>query len=1016
MTCSKCQAPILDDSPFCSKCGTPTPASDETATRTVVAGPAGGVASGTVLAGKYRILEVAGRGGMGIVYKAEDIKLHRPVALKFLPPDLVRSEEAKERFLLEARAAAALSHPNICTIHEIYDEEERPFIEMEYIEGRSLRARIKEHPLEAGEAVEIAIQVAEALEEAHHKGIVHRDIKSANIMVTEKGQAKVMDFGLAKVKGESLHTREGTTLGTVGYMSPEQARGQTVDHRTDVWSLGVVLYEMLSGRLPFTGERDTAILYSVVHAEPKPLKEAAPGVPAALSEIVGRALKKDLGKRYGSAGEMLKDLRKYRDSLRAESSGLNLRALRKPRVAIPVALCLVLLLAAGGWWAHRQSRIRWAREVALPEIERLWTATEPGLSNIPRAYELALQTQRYIPQERRVLDLIDRISRDVSIKSDPPGAAVLAREFSASDKDWRYLGVTPLKKVRLPYGYYWWRFEKEGYETVMAVEPSFRIENLSGVSTELMRTLDPKGQLPAGMVRVRAAKPAGLELEGFFIDKYEVTNRQFKEFVQDGGYRERKFWKHEFVRQGKTLTWDQAMTEFVDQSGRPGPSTWSASDYPKGQDDYPVSGVSWYEAAAYAEYAGKTLPTGYHWGAALGVTTPLFQSFGSTSWLIQACNFRGEGPAAVGSTPSMTAYGAYDMGGNVREWCWNQTSAGRVVRGGAWNDSGYVITYWSQADGFDRSPKNGFRCSRYVDASKIPQQAFSPYLPTPVPDYYKEKPAPDVVYQVYRAMFDYDKKPLDAKIEWRAEASSGWIQERVAFDTAYSGERMAAYLFLPRNTRPPYQAVVYFPGAGSQIQTSSKDIEKYTEFTKMLSFLVNNGRAVIYPIYKGTFERRFPPSAAGAAAGSRQAMENRIHQVQDFRRCIDYLETRPEFDKTRLALMGLSWGGWMGPIIQAVESRVKTSVLVVGGMRGTGRPEVNMVHYVPHVKQPTLMLNGRYDMRFPYETSAKPLYDLLGTPPEHKRLRVYETDHFVPQNEFVKETLAWLDRYLGPVK
>jgi serine/threonine protein kinase len=268
----------------------------------MAAGLAGELAPGSVLAGKYRILEVAGRGGMGIVYKAEDTKLHRPVALKFLPPGLVTSQESRERFLLEARAAAALSHPNICTIHEIHDQEERPFIEMEYIEGRSLRERVKEHPLGAGAAVEVAIQVAEALEEAHQKGIVHRDIKSANIMVTQKGQAKVMDFGLAKVKGESLHTREGTTLGTVAYMSPEQAQGQAVDHRTDVWSLGVVLYEMLSGRLPFTGERDTSMLYSIVHAEPKPLKEVQPGVPAELSQIVSRALKKDLRARTAASG------------------------------------------------------------------------------------------------------------------------------------------------------------------------------------------------------------------------------------------------------------------------------------------------------------------------------------------------------------------------------------------------------------------------------------------------------------------------------------------------------------------------------------------------------------------------------------------------------------------------------------------------------------------------------------------------------------------------------------------
>jgi serine/threonine protein kinase len=414
MNCAKCQAPILDDSRFCSKCGTPAGPSDETATRTMVLGPAGELISGTVLTGKYRILEVAGRGGMGIVYKAEDTKLHRAVALKFLPPALVNSQESRERFLLEARAAAALSHPNICTIHEVHDEEERPFIVMEYIEGRSLKARIQGHPLEAGEAAEIAIQVAEALEEAHGKGIVHRDIKSANIMVTEKGQAKVMDFGLAKVKGKSLHTREGTTLGTVAYMSPEQAQGRAVDHRTDVWSLGVVLYEMLSGRLPFTGERDTAILYSVVHAEPKPLKEAQPGVPAELSQIVGRALKKDLKARYGSAAEMLEDLRKYRDSVKADQLKVLtprtvLRLLRRPRVAVPLALGIALLAAAGYWYSDRRAKVRWARETALPEIERLIGENDVW-RNLTDAYSLAVRAEAYIPHDPKLVGLFSKCS------------------------------------------------------------------------------------------------------------------------------------------------------------------------------------------------------------------------------------------------------------------------------------------------------------------------------------------------------------------------------------------------------------------------------------------------------------------------------------------------------------------------------------------------------------------------------------------------------------------------------
>jgi serine/threonine protein kinase len=245
--CPKCQYENPDDTIYCGKCGTSLQPEKEipfSRTRTIQQ-PSKALPEGNMLAGKYKIVEPIGKGGMGVVYKAEDIKLKRTVAVKFLPSELSEDSEAGERFLREAQAAAALSHSHICTIHEINDEERQPFIVMEYVEGQSLKQKIKQGPLEQAEALDIAIQVAEGLEEAHKKGIIHRDIKPGNIMVTAKGQAKVMDFGLAKVLGESLITKEARTMGTVAYMSPEQAKGKILDSKTDIWSLGVVLYEML---------------------------------------------------------------------------------------------------------------------------------------------------------------------------------------------------------------------------------------------------------------------------------------------------------------------------------------------------------------------------------------------------------------------------------------------------------------------------------------------------------------------------------------------------------------------------------------------------------------------------------------------------------------------------------------------------------------------------------------------------------------------------------------------------
>jgi len=258
----------------------------------------------------YRILDKLGEGGMGVVYKAEDTRLKRTVALKFLPPALTRNAEARERFAREAQAASALDHPNICTIYEIDEVEGQTFISMAYIEGESLGDRIAAGPIKLDEAINLTIQVAEGLLEAHEKGIVHRDIKSANIMVTSKGQARIMDFGLAKLAfAETRLTKTGFSTGTIAYMSPEQARGEDVDHRTDIWSLGVVLYEIVTGQLPFRGEYQPAVMYSILNENPKPVSILRDEAPIALEDVLETALAKSPGERYQCMADLLTDLR-----------------------------------------------------------------------------------------------------------------------------------------------------------------------------------------------------------------------------------------------------------------------------------------------------------------------------------------------------------------------------------------------------------------------------------------------------------------------------------------------------------------------------------------------------------------------------------------------------------------------------------------------------------------------------------------------------------------------------------
>lgn len=270
----------------------------------------------------YEILEKLGEGAMGAVYKARDTQLDRPVALKFLSPQLSQAEHQKQRFMQEAKAASALDHPNICTIYEIHDPGQTSgqlFMVMACYEGESLKDKIQGGALPVEESVNLAIQIGNGLDKAHAKGIVHRDIKPANVFVTEDGQAKIIDFGLAKLVDRTLLTREGTTLGTAAYMSPEQVRGDPVDHRTDIWALGVVLYEMLTGQRPFNGDYEQALWYSILNAEAEPLRSLRQDLPADLERIVARTLEKDPGRRYQKVADLTADLKRVkRDEESAE--------------------------------------------------------------------------------------------------------------------------------------------------------------------------------------------------------------------------------------------------------------------------------------------------------------------------------------------------------------------------------------------------------------------------------------------------------------------------------------------------------------------------------------------------------------------------------------------------------------------------------------------------------------------------------------------------------------------------
>jgi eukaryotic-like serine/threonine-protein kinase len=955
---------------------------------------------GTALS-HYRILEKIGEGGMGVVYRALDTRLDRTVAIKLLRADAVGDPERKWRFVREAKAASALNHPHIITIHDIDSDQGVDFIVMEYVEGTPLDRLIPKGGLPVREAVDTGNQIASALGAAHAAGIVHRDVKPANVIVGRGGRIKVLDFGLAKlVERDAGHllvtsdstataasvverTRQGAILGTVAYMSPEQADGRPVDARSDVFSLGAVLYEMLAGRRPFEGNSYLQTLTAILRDPPPPLRTLRPDVPANLERIVSRCLEKQPEDRFPSAGELEKELAELKG---VPSSGAQTRSFHwKPDVLIPV-LCLVLL--AGGvaaWRIARASRLRHARDVTLPEISRLVDQEKFG-----DAIRLARQAESDLPEDA------ERLRREnwtpFSIGTDPPGADVSLKPYLDVSSDWIPAGRTPVE-IRLPLAYYRWKITMKGFQTVEATAPPFAVT----------RRLDPESAVPAGMVRVpggsftlRSLSP--VTLDDFWLDKYEVTNRQYKEFVDAGGYIKRQYWKQPFIRGGREIPFEEAVVQFRDATGRPGPATWELGSFPEGRENIPVDGVSWYEAAAYAEFSGKSLPTVYHWYKTAGI--------GIFSEILRLSNFSGKGAAPAGTYQGLSPFGNYDMAGNVKEWCWNETAGRRYILGGSSTEPNYMFREPDAQDPFDRSASYGFRCARYASP---PSGGVLASIAAMTRDYNKEKPVSDDLFRAYKSLYAYDRSPLDARMEGAEETFPYWRRQKLSFLAAYGNERVPAFLFLPRNARPPYQTVVFFPSSHATNTRSSADMDM-----GVIDFVIRSGRALCYPVYKDTYERH----VERAGSGPNFYRDLVIQWSKDLGRVLDYLETRPDVDRSRLAFYGVSLGAIDGVNLVAVEDRFKAAVFLSGAFRlSRVPPEVEPINFAPRVNIPVLLVTGRYDFAHPYETAQLPMFRLLGTPEKDKRHHVFEGGHIAPRTPaIIKEILDWLDKYLGLVQ
>jgi dienelactone hydrolase len=500
-----------------------------------------------------------------------------------------------------------------------------------------------------------------------------------------------------------------------------------------------------------------------------------------------------------------------------------------------------------------------------------------------------------------------------------------------------------------------------------------------------------------------ASTDGELEVRDFLLGRHEVTNAQYKTFVDAGGYRRADLWDPIAVA-GRTVPWDQAIQSFVDRTKRPGPSTWEAGDYREGHGEFPVSGVSWYEARAYARFVGQELPTAHHWQQALA--NSMFP------WLLPASQFGGDGPRAVTAGRAMSHVEVFDLAGNVREWTSTAIGDERVILGGSWNDPYYIAgTADTSAPPADRSPGNGIRLAVTTDEPAIAARVRAPIAHRTTAAAVDDRPpVSDEVYAAYGRVFDYSRGPLNASVE-ASETTRVWTRERIQFDAGYGGERMLLYLYLPSGGSAPFQTVLYWPGWDT---FALNDIDEY--FAKQVDFIVKSGRAVAFPIYKGIFERRIGNVRRRPAFDTPEYRDNAIETVKDLRRTIDYLETRPDIDRRALGFLGYSWGGINGPSALAQDPRIRAAVIDIGFLPPMATtPEVDPVNALPRVHQPTLMLSGQFDAMIPV-ANAQRYFALIGVPASQKKHVIAIGGHFIPRELLIREVLEWLDAHLGPTR
>lgn len=620
-------------------------------------------------------------------------------------------------------------------------------------------------------------------------------------------------------------------------------------------------------------------------------------------------------------------------------------------------------------------------------------------------------------RDDRVAALLTRISLPVSILTDPAGVEVSYR-YAEIGTDWIPLGVTPIDEFALPRGNY--RLKLGDSVLMNATNPGATL-NSAGVNPRVIEM--PGSEIPDDMAYVPGGKyrfgawgfDEETDLGAFLIDRHEVSNAAFFEFVQAGGYRNRDIWAPIIVLSGGELTWADIEQRFVDQTGTPGPAGWTLGSYAPGDENLPVTGVSWYEAVAYLASLGKTLPTAHHWlRAALG---PMEWKYPFATFLVPESNVGGNGLLAVGSRPNAESGGAFDLIGNAAEWTTSGSPGGRSVIGASFRDVAWSYNFPRAADPLQRRDDVGFRGIRRTDRS-------NPDPPREI-DLFKDftsavRHVSDEMFEGIRLNYQYREGTVtarDAKIV-EERPFDQWTRRLIHLPSGRDSEPLPVYLYLPKRQAAPYQPVIYMPPADSWapgFRSESVHLENY-----QLDFIPRAGRALIWPVFFGSHERYDNYHAVPVGERARFALERNRRIRDEIGRVIDFLESSADFDGARVGLIALSHGATLAAYNLATEKRIDAAVLYSVGLAMPNpvfaNPQNDPNVYWARVTQPTLIINGRYDPLRPHHFVLEPLLDLLATPPESKKGLLYDSSHWpLPRHRLMRDSLDWLDKYLGPV-